>query len=424
MEDKFDVIIIGGGLAGLSAGYSLAKEGCEVLLIERGNFCGAKNMTGGRLYSYSIEEFFPDFRENAPFEREIVHEKISFMDEESALSIDYNTRTNASSYSVLRAKFDPWLAEKAEEAGCSIINSILVEDLIIREGKVCGVIASGEEMEADVVLLAEGANALLGQKLGLIKKPDPHNYAVGVKEVIELDSETINERFACSDTEGAAWLFAGYPSNNLMGGGFLYTNKTSVSLGVVFGLHSVSESSKSVPQMLEDFKHHNSIAPLIKGGKSVEYSAHIVPEGGTKFIPELVGDGVLLAGDSANFCLNLGYTIRGMDLAIESGKLAAKAIAEAKQRGDFSKASLSFYKDLLAKSPLMADMKLYENLPEFLSNPRMFSSYPSLALGVMHGLFSIDGKPSVPLRKKIMARAKNIGYINLLKDCFKGVKSI
>ena len=80
---------------------------------------------------------------------------------------------------------------------------------------------------------------------------------------------------------------------------------------------------KSVPQMLEDFKQHPAIRPLISGGKLLEYSAHMVPEGGLAMVPQLVNEGVMIVGDAAGFCLNLGFTVRGMDLAIASAQAAA-----------------------------------------------------------------------------------------------------
>ena len=152
---------------------------------------------------------------------------------------------------------------------------------------------------------------------------NPHHYAVGVKEVIGLTPEQINDRFNVTGEEGAAWLFAGSPSDGLMGGGFLYTNKDSVSLGLVCGLGDIAHAQKSVPQMLEDFKQHPAIRPLISGGKLLEYSAHMVPEGGLAMVPQLVNDGVMIVGDAAGFCLNLGFTVRGMDLAIASAQAAA-----------------------------------------------------------------------------------------------------
>lgn len=426
-EDKFDAIIVGAGLAGCTSAYLLAQAGLETLVIERGNFPGAKNMTGGRLYGHSLEKIFPGFAEEAPIERTIVHEKVSFMDETSSTTMDYACPQSENpaerSYSVLRSNFDQWLAGKAEEAGASIVPGIRVDDLIVREGKVCGVVAAGEEMEADVVILADGVNSILGEKLGMVDKVTPHHCAVGVKEVIELSKEQINDRFGCADGEGAAWLFAGMPSDGHMGGGFLYTNEDTISLGVVFGLHNIEAAGKSVPQMLEDFKNHPTVKPLVAGGKQVEYSAHVVPEGGQAMLPKMVGDGVLIAGDAAGLCLNVGYTVRGMDLAVASGEAAAKAVIAAKEKGDFSEAGLATYTAELGESFVMKDLEQYKNLPGFLDNPRMFNDYPQMVAGIMKDLFTING-PSAPLRKKAMPHLKKVGFLNMIKDGIKGVRAI
>ena len=426
-DDKFDVIIVGAGLAGCTSAYLLAKAGLETLVIERGNFPGAKNMTGGRLYAHTIEKIFPNFAEEAPVERCIVHEKVSFMDGTSSVTLDYASpeaeNPASRSYSVLRSRFDQWLAEQAEAAGANIVPGVYVEDLIVRDGKVCGVIAGGEEMEADAVILADGVNSMLGQKLGMVTKVNAHNTGVGVKEVIQLSREQINDRFGCMDKEGSAWLFVGSPSDGQMGGGFLYTNEDSVSLGLVFGLHNIDKVSKSIPQMLEDFKNHPTVRPLIAGGKTVEYSAHVVPEGGYDMVPEMVGDGVLIAGDAAGLCLNIGYTIRGMDLAVASGEAAAEAIIKAKAAGNFSKASLSSYKVTLDNSFVMKDLQLYKRVPGFLDNPRMFNEYPAMMTGIMRDLYTING-PSVPVRKMIFPHIKKAGFVNLIKDGVKGAISL
>lgn len=324
---------------------------------------------------------------------------------------------------MLRVKFDAWLGEKAEEAGASIITGIRVDDLIKRDGKICGVIAGGEEMEADTVILADGANSTISSKYGLGVELNPHTCAVGVKEIIELGKERLEDIFNVNDNEGAAWLFAGSASNNLMGGGFLYTNETSISLGVVFGLHNSHKSSISVPQMLENFKNHPAIKPLIKNGKTTEYSAHIVPEGGLGAIKKLSDSSVIVAGDAAGLCLNVGYSVRGMDLAVQSGVAAANTIIKAKQAGDFSANSMAEYDKELENSFVMKDLKLYKDLPKFLDNERIFKDYPKMMSGIMRDLFVVKGA-STPLRNKILPRMKEVGYMNLLKDAYKGVKSI
>ena len=84
----------------------------------------------------------------------------------------------------------------------------------------------------------------------------------------------------------------------------------------------------SVPAMLENFKNHPAVKPLIKNGKTTEYSAHIVPEGGLNFIKKLSDHGVIVAGDAAGLCLNVGYSVRGMDLAVESGIFSSQSGAK------------------------------------------------------------------------------------------------
>lgn len=428
-EDVFDAIIVGAGLAGCVAAYVLAKEGADVLVIERGNFAGSKNMTGGRLYAHSLEKIMPGFAKEAPIERRVTKEKVTFLTDDTGVTLDYhNGRAQTSvqeSYTVLRGDFDQWLMAKAEEVGAQFITGIRVDELITKDGKVIGVRADGDELLAKAVILAEGVNPVLGEKLGMIKpKVSADVMAVGVKELIELPKEVIQDRFNLSDDEGAAWLFAGSPANGLMGGGFIYTNKTSVSLGIVCGLHDIGSSDKTVPQMLEDFKNHSMIKPLIEGGKLLEYSGHVVPEAGLNMVPKLVDDGVLITGDAAGFCLNIGYTVRGMDLAIASGEAAAKAVLAARETNDFSAAGLSSYQTLLEESFLMKDLKLYKNLPAFMETPRIFNQYPKMVADIMESLFTVDGRESQPLRKTIMKHCKEVGYMNLLKDGIKGVTSI
>lgn len=426
-EEMFEVIIVGGGIAGTVAAYLLAKEGLEVLLIERGNFPGSKNMTGGRIYSHSLEKIMPDFAQEAPIERKITREKVYLMTEDSSAGLDfYSGRLGAKgqdSYAVLRAPFDQWLGEKAEAAGANVVSGICVESLIVKDGKVCGVVAGEDEILSKVVILADGINSLLAQKIGMRTEFKPHQMAVGVKELWELPAKVIEDRFNCSGNEGTACMFAGSPSNNRIGGGFLYTNKESISLGVVCTLSDLGE--KSVPQMMEDFHNHPAVAPLIRDAKLIEYSGHLVPEGGFDMMPKIVGNGVLVVGDGAGLCINLGYAIRGMDFAVASAECASKAIMAAKQTDDFSEAGLSSYKKYLEESFVMPDMKLYRNFPHFLEGtPRIFADYPRMAVDMLTEMFVVDGQPARPLMKKMMPQVKKIGILNLIKDGWKGIRSL
>lgn len=423
----FDAIVVGGGLAGSVAAYTLASAEKSVLVVERGNYCGAKNMTGGRIYTHSLAKIFPDYQD-APLQRKVTHERISLMSPDSNFTIDYSAReleqAGKESYTVLRGPFDQWLAEKAEDAGAEYICGIAVEDLMIENGKVCGVIAGEDEITADVVILADGVNSLLTSKAGLSKKaPAIHQVAVGAKETIELPADVIESRFLCNPGEGASWLFAGDCSNGIIGGAFVYANEESVSVGIVATMSEVLKQDIPVYQMLENFKNRPEIKPLIAGGKLVEYSGHVVPESGIHMMPEIIGDGVLVVGDAAMLCMNLGYTVRGMDLAVESGSIAAKAAIKALDAGDTSKAGLGVYKSMLDNSFIMRDMNMYAEAPEFLENcPGMFRGYPEMIRDIMTPLFMVDGEPRQHVMKLAMPQVKKQGLFKLGKVAMKGVK--
>ncbi len=192
-----------------------------------------------------------------------------------------------------------------------------------------------------------------------------------------------------------AWLSAGDATNGAFGGGFLYTNKDTVSIGIVATLADIGYHNISIPELLDRYKEHPAIAPYLEGGESIEYSAHLVPEEGIHMVPELVRDGVLLAGDAAGFVVNLGMTVRGMDFAVESGRLAAEAVIRAKEAGDFSKESLSSYVDALEESFVMKDMKALKGFPTILSRREVFKDLPEMADDICKKLFTVDGKPSM-----------------------------
>lgn len=359
-DEKVEVIIVGGGLAGLTAATVLAREGVEVLLIERGTYCGAKNMTGGKLYSHSIEKVFPDFESKAPVERIIKSEEVYSMGANSIERCDSpvgHTAEPSKAYSVLRAKLDAWLSEQAENEGAMIVQNIVVDSLIVEGGKVCGVVTGDERMYADVVILADGVNSLLAQSIGLRPELDPARSCVGVKEVISLSEDKINRRFGLNSGEGAERMYMGKRSEGQYADGFIYTGKDSVSIGIEFLISDINNTDNSVPEMLEQFKEREGVAELIEGGVLSEYSAHVVHHGAEE-ISGIYGDGVLVAGDAAALVANFGSTVRGMDLAVESGRLAAETVLAAREKQAYSSTNLSAYQTAVENSFIAKEMRL------------------------------------------------------------------
>ncbi len=415
MKQRFDAIVVGAGPAGCACGYKLAEAGLEVLVVERGKFAGAKNMWGGAFYGPTLTELLPDFWEEAPIERYIAHHKLSLLTKDACLSAEFTTdkfnRPPYNGFTLLRSKFDRWFASKVEQKG-AIVAVGLQADALLRDGnQIVGIKAGGDELPADVVIACDGVNSTLAQEAGLRGEISPRDVKQGVKEIIELPRETIEQRFNLSGDEGIAWEFIGSCTEGLPGGTFIYTNKESLSVGIVVQLNALVEKEIKANDLLDGFKGHPAVANFLDGGKLVEYSAHLIPVSGVDMMPALHTDGFLAAGDAAAFVVGTGLILEGANFAIASGVSAAETVIRAKKRKDFSAKSLSHYQELLEQSFVLKDLKTYRKAHHFLENPRIYSSYPELACDLAEKVFTNDGKP----RKKVW---------QLLREAMKGRVSL
>jgi electron transfer flavoprotein-quinone oxidoreductase len=401
--ERVDVAIVGAGLAGLSCAYVLAKAGLDVLVVERGDYPGSKNVTGGRLYMSPVRQYLPEIWDEAPFERHVTKERLTMLSDDSSITMELRSdaydKQPYHSYTLIRPTFDRWLADKASAAGAAVVSKYKVDQLIREGGRVSGIRAEGEDIGANVVVAADGAMSFIAEEAGLRPRHDPKHFAVGVKETVELPRKTIEDRFNLRDDEGAAQLYFGSVTKGLTGGGFLYTNRESLSIGIVAGIGPVMGDSRHLEtfQLMEEFKQRPEVSALVEGGETVEYSAHTIPEGGIESLATLYDDGILVVGDAAGFALNMGIIVRGMDLAIASGVMAAETIKSAKKRDDYSDASLASYKTMLNNSFVMKDLRTFRNVWKVLNNPRLFKKYPQAINTLLTELMSVgsDAKPKL-----------------------------
>ncbi len=406
MPEKFDAIVVGAGPAGTACAYELAKAGVNVILIERGEYPGSKNVMGGVLYRKMMEEIVPDFHKEAPIERPIVEQRFMMMDKTSAVTFSYKGMEWAeepyNNFTVLRAKFDQWFAAKAVEQGALLLNETVVLECIVEDGKVVGVRTdrSDGELRADVVVLADGVNSLLAKQLGFHKEFRPDEVALATMEILKLDRKIIEDRFNLEEGQGCTIELFGDATKGILGTGFLYTNKDTLSIGVGTLLSGLIKHKIKPYELMEYVKKHPMIRPYIQGAEAQEYLAHLIPEGGYRSMPKVVGAGVLVAGDAAQL-VNAIHR-EGSNMAMTSGRLAAETIVAARERGDFSEAALDDYRKKLMSGFVGQDLKKYKDATHHFDKfPQYFEQYIPMMNRAASQMLTVDGMPKREKQRKI-----------------------
>ncbi|MEY8001253.1 FAD-dependent oxidoreductase [Clostridium sp. Mt-5] len=396
MTEKFDAIVVGAGVAGLASAYIMAKEGLNVIVIEKGKYPGSKNVMGGVLYCHMMEEIIPDFWKDAPLERPIVEQNFWLLGKKSVVKTGYRgmewEKSPYNNFTVFRGKFDHWFAKKCIEVGALIINETVVKECIVENNKVIGVRTDRPDGDiyAEVVILADGVNSLLAKNLGFHNEWRKDQVALAVMEELKMPSEKIEERFNLDKGMGATIEIFGDGTLGMVGTAFIYTNKEHISIGCGTLLSQMCNRNVKPYELLEYIKHHPIIKPLIEEGESCEYYAHLIPEGGYNSIPKLVGDGVIVVGDAAQF-VN-GIHREGSNLGMTSGRFAAETMIRAKRMDKFDAKTLSYYQDLVKNSYIMKDLRKYKNASNTMeSNPQFFNHYIPAANKVMSEMFTVDG---------------------------------
>jgi electron transfer flavoprotein-quinone oxidoreductase len=291
-----------------------------------------------------------------------------------------------------RPDFDDWLAGKAVDAGARLLCDTTAIGLVRdRSGRVAGVRTDRPDgdISAHVVIACDGVNSFLAKEAGLYGKLDPAHFTLGVKETLALPKDVIDERFGVRDREGVDIEILGGTSG-VNGGGFVYTNLETVSVGVVLKIPALAKQRLRPETIVANLKAHPAIAPLVDGGELKEYSAHVVPEGGLHMMPKTVADGLLVAGDAAALCLAAGIWLEGVNFAMGSGTYAGQAAAEALAAGDTTAAGLAGYRRRIEATFVMKDHRRLRRVPALVLSDRVQHVYSRMFANTVERLFVVE----------------------------------
>jgi electron transfer flavoprotein-quinone oxidoreductase len=282
----------------------------------------------------------------------------------------------------------------------------------------------GAELRAKVVIACDGVNSFLAKEAGMLPRAVASHHTLGVKEVLDLDRDVINERFGVRSHEGVDIEMLGC-TRGIPGGGFLYTNADTVTVGLVLSLPGLAEAKVRPEELIADLKEHPSIAPYLRGAALREYAAHLIPEGGYDTMPPLVTDGMVVAGDAAAMTLAAGIWLEGVNFAIGSGLAAGRAVDRAIATGDVSTRGLASYRADLEQQFVLADHKRLRKAPALVLSERVQQRYPGLICDLVEGMFTVTNPAPKPggLRVTRAAATKHgVKLRELAADTVRGMR--
>jgi electron transfer flavoprotein-quinone oxidoreductase len=390
------------------------------------------------IYGRVLDDVIPRWWENVPVQRWVVRRSTMVMTPTQAVSFDVRTQAwGAAPYNGMtayRSDFDSWLADHAVAAGAKLVTSTVATGLL-RDGdgdgngngggRVVGVKTDrpGGELRAQVVIACDGVNSFLAKEAGLLPPADAQHHTLGVKEVLALPAEVIEERLGLGPHEGLDVEVVGC-TRGIPGGGFFYTNQDTVSIGIVVSVEGLASSGVRPEELIADFKAHPSVAPWIKGATLKEYSAHLIPEGGYDEMPALAADGLLVAGDAAGMTLAAGIWLEGVNFAIGSGLAAGRTAAAAVVSGDVSADGLAGYRRALEGNFVLQDHKRLRRAPHLILSERMQGKYPHLICDLAEEFFTVHNPDPKPGATRLLfkgVKAQKLRWRDIVRD---GIESL
>ena len=419
----WDVIIVGGGPAGITAALRLARSDLDVLVVEAAIYPGAENWSGAVYFAEELADpdvLGVDELTHAPYERRVVKRGFFACNGFTIAGLQYrNPETFRHCFTVLRPVYDRYLAERARQLGTTLLTETTVDGLIREADRVVGVHTDRGPIYGNVVFLAEGDAAHLVSKEGFerdavrSKSSGQPAFLQGVKEVIQLDPGVIESRFGVGPEEAACYevllrngTIDGRPARLNMAG-FIYTNRSSLSIGLVLPLENLTAIRGGYNRLMEWYKSLPPIQRLIEGGTSTSYGAKIIRGGGLRELPRLVADGVAVGGAATGIGVDFPYpNFTGPACAM--GRIFAEAVLDLHEKGEEPSAARleELYVEPLKASNYYKDVEHLGDWPAFIEHTEaLFDQQIDLLNGSLYTMT----RPGLRLRQKWMHVVRLVG---------------
>jgi len=303
---KYDVVVVGAGIAGPIVARNVAKAGFSVLLIDKKPAIGTPKQCAEGISIKVFEKY------DIPYDRRFINREIYGAKLYSPSGYELELRYKDVSGVILERKvFDKMLAYYAAKAGADVLARTEALDVIRKDGRVVGIKAKHEdepiEIQADVIVAADGVESTIARKAGINTYAPPHEFdsSYEYEMLIEgYDPDLIHLWFGNEVApRGYVWVF---PKDE---------DRANVGIGIN------SDNPQTAKYYLDKWLKENNIPAK----KLLEINVGVVPVGG--FVKELVKDNVLVVGDAARQVNPMHGG--GMAEAMGAGTIASKWIVKA-----------------------------------------------------------------------------------------------
>ncbi|WP_297477022.1 NAD(P)/FAD-dependent oxidoreductase [Thermococcus sp.] len=313
MSWRYDVVVVGAGIAGPIVARNVAKAGYSVLLIDKKPAIGSPKQCAEGISIKVFDKY------DIPYDKRYINREIYGAKLYSPSGHELELRYKEASGVILERKvFDKMLAYYAAKAGADVLARTEALDVIRKDGKIAGIKAKHEdepvEIYADIIVAADGVESMIARKAGINTYAPPHEFdsSYEYEMLIEgYDPDLIHLWFGNEVApRGYVWVF---PKDE---------DRANVGIGIA------SDHPETAKYYLDKWLEENKIPAK----KILEVNVGVVPVGG--FVKELVKNNVLVVGDAARQVNPMHGG--GMAEAMEAGTIASKWIVKALEEENLS----------------------------------------------------------------------------------------